>query len=90
MMLSPNDAADAYTQAITAHFQQQPVCFDLILLGLGDMLTASLFPHTSVLAETTAAVKAVHPEAATSISHYDDGSAHQSGAANSVSGVWCG
>ncbi|MCY7327835.1 MAG: 6-phosphogluconolactonase [Saprospiraceae bacterium] len=61
--LSPTESANAYTDAITTHFQQQPVCFDLILLGLGDNAhTASLFRHTSVLAETTAAVKAVFLE----------------------------
>ena len=65
--LSPEDAAKKYNETITLHFSEGihshkhiPVRFDLMLLGLGDNAhTASLFPFTSVLAETSATVKAV-------------------------------
>ena len=58
--LPPDQAAEAYALAIYTHFKPYNAKFDLVLLGLGDNShTASLFPHTSVLHETEATVKAV-------------------------------
>lgn len=60
---SPEEAAQKYAETIAAHFQDQPVEFDFNLLGLGDNShTASLFPHTAVLNESEATVKAVYVE----------------------------
>ncbi|QBO57038.1 6-phosphogluconolactonase [Chryseobacterium salivictor] len=57
---SPEEAAHKYEEAIAAHFQNKTVEFDFVLLGLGDNShTASLFPNTSVLDETEAAIKSV-------------------------------
>jgi 6-phosphogluconolactonase len=58
--LSPeHDAAD-YTDAIFTYFGERQPKFDLVLLGLGDNAhTASLFPHTDVLYEEQAIVRAV-------------------------------
>lgn len=62
-LLSPEDAAKKYISTITDHFKDQPIRFDLILLGLGDNShTASLFPYTSVLTDRSASVKAVFLE----------------------------
>ncbi|HWA34368.1 MAG TPA: 6-phosphogluconolactonase, partial [Cyclobacteriaceae bacterium] len=56
--LSPAQSAEDYEKRIRAHFGSD-VRFDLILLGLGDNShTASLFPHTKVLHEKSALVKA--------------------------------
>ncbi|MGI4804922.1 MAG: 6-phosphogluconolactonase [Janthinobacterium lividum] len=61
--LPPQDAAADYANQINQHFKNQEVKFDLILLGLGDNShTASLFPHTEVLDEKEATVKAVFLE----------------------------
>src|SRR4030095_16321096 len=52
-----------YAQRILTYFKNDPVRFDIILLGLGDNAhTASLFPHTLVLKEKKALVSAVYIE----------------------------
>lgn len=55
---TPEEAAQKYAQSIQAHFKDQPIKFDFVLLGLGDDAhTASLFPHTPVLLESEPTVK---------------------------------
>jgi 6-phosphogluconolactonase len=61
--LTPTGAADQYEQDIQGYFVEKPVCFDFVLLGLGDNShTASLFPYTSVLHEKEALVKGLYIE----------------------------
>jgi len=61
--LSPESAAREYAKRIRTHFKGEPARFDLVLLGLGeDAHTASLSPHTQVLKERRAIVKAVCSE----------------------------
>lgn len=59
--LPPADAAEDYWNIIKRYFKDASPSFDLILLGIGDNShTASLFPHTSILHETTATVRTVY------------------------------
>lgn len=61
--LAPEEAARAYEKDLQGYFVNTLVRFDLVLLGLGDDAhTASLFPHTSVLEEKDALVKALYIE----------------------------
>ena len=58
---APQIAAEQYESLLQAFFGDQPPCFDLIFLGLGQNgHTASLFPGTSALKEREHWVTAVH------------------------------
>ncbi len=60
--LTPEESAADYEMAVRSHLGSE-ARFDLILLGLGDNShTASLFPHTKVLHEQAALVKAEYIE----------------------------
>ncbi len=63
-MMSPEACAADYARQTRQHFGEQPLRFDVVLLGLGDNAhTASLFPHTKVLHETKNITSAVWVEA---------------------------
>lgn len=58
--LNPKSAAEKYEQEIRKVFKQDPVVFDLVLLGVGeDGHTASLFPETDAVLEKEAFVTPV-------------------------------
>lgn len=58
--LPPKVAAEDYMKRINLFFAESAVCFDLIMLGLGDNAhTASLFPFTNILDDIDPGVDAV-------------------------------
>jgi len=61
--LAPEQAAADYEARIQAHFRDNPVVFDLILLGMGDDAhTASIFPGTDLVRNDQESVAAVWVE----------------------------
>lgn len=58
--LSIDQAAEKYMDSINAFFNNGYISFDLVMLGLGENVhTASLFPYTPVLKESSPTIKPV-------------------------------
>ncbi|TDG35000.1 6-phosphogluconolactonase [Pedobacter changchengzhani] len=61
--LPPEEAAKAYKASIDAHFNNEEIIFDFILLGMGDDAhTASIFPHTTLVGAKEETVLSVYVE----------------------------
>lgn len=61
--LSPEEAANTYEQELKDFFGEDPIRFDIMLLGLGENgHTASLFPHTKVIDEQAEGVRELYVE----------------------------
>lgn len=61
--LSPEEAAADYKDKLSQHFGNEPIIFDLILLGMGDDAhTASIFPQTDLVTNAEATVASVWVE----------------------------
>lgn len=61
--LSPEEAARTYEQELKDFFGDEPIRFDIMLLGLGENgHTASLFPHTKVIDEQAEGVRELYVE----------------------------
>lgn len=61
--LSPEEAARTYEKEIKDFFGEEPIRFDIMLLGLGENgHTASLFPHTKIIDEKAEGVRALYVE----------------------------
>ncbi|WP_315818824.1 6-phosphogluconolactonase [Paraflavitalea speifideaquila] len=59
--ITPEESAADYEQILHHYFPAEGTTFDLVLNGMGDDgHTLSLFPHTAVIHETTAWVKAFY------------------------------